>query len=295
MPKNSETKKLHSAQEKYYAYHGCPPVGGIVVHELAYREQDDCDARKQAEEYAYRRRHAERNRRKRRQRVERIRRKPRERPLGFSRAPLHVVKLDPLGLEADPFVHALYEAVILGHFEHGIDNPAVYEPEVARALDEFQAGKRIENPVKRTRAERADVGFAPARPAAGRDAVVSAHAHFHEHLRKQGGGILQVGVHYRGNVPAGGAQPRVHGGLLAEIARERNVLHPRILCGEFAQVFKRSVLRAVLHEDYLEILRAGGVHCAHKLRVENRQSLALVAARDYRAEHSRIGRDARGI
>ena len=54
VPKNSETKKLHSAQEKYYAYHGCPPVGGIVVHELAYREQDDCDARKQAEKYAFR-------------------------------------------------------------------------------------------------------------------------------------------------------------------------------------------------------------------------------------------------
>ena len=105
-----------------------------------------------------------------------------------------------------------------------------------------------------------------------------------QQLREQAGRVLQIDDHYAHIVPAGGLQPGVHGGLLAEIAGEGEVADMGVALRQAAQGEYGAVRGAVVHEDELPVhVLERGEH-AVRLVVKQFYRLLLVVAGDYYRE-----------
>ena len=100
-----------------------------------------------------------------------------------------------------------------------------------------------------------------------------------EHRRDQRRRILQICIHHDDRLPLSIIKPREHRGLLAEIAREREILHPRILRRQPLQDRQRPVPAAVIDKKKPErILRQIRHHRPHRL-IECPQHRLLVITR----------------
>ena len=73
-----------------------------------------------------------------------------------------------------------------------------------------------------------------------------------DHLSDQLRRVLQVGVDHHHDVAARVLQAGADRRLVAEVARERDDLHARVLRRERAQLLERRVARAVVDEHELE-------------------------------------------
>lgn len=119
-----------------------------------------------------------------------------------------------------------------------------------------------------------------------------------KHLDEQRRRILQVGVEDGGVGAAGRVEPRVDGGLLAEVARERYPadgeapFEPgvrRRVGGQRLRHLERAVARAVVHEDQLEAqvlvyALEELVEGRGDLVIEQREAVLLVIAGNYQRQ-----------
>ena len=99
-----------------------------------------------------------------------------------------------------------------------------------------------------------------------------------EKLRDDLGRVLQVGVHDHDRVAVRVVHARGDRQLVAEVAREREQLDPRVPLGAGGRPRRRAVPAAVVDEEQLEILGLLLEHAAQAI-AEDGEALLLVQER----------------
>jgi hypothetical protein len=128
---------------------------------------------------------------------------------------------------------------------------AAHEAEVARVDGDRDAAQHDAQQAIERRGRRAlEPGLAVPLATHGVDDVVP-FAPARDHGAHDLGRILQVGVHDDDGVALGAVDARRDGGLVAEVARERQDLVARLARGELLEHGQRLILRAVVDEDDL--------------------------------------------
>ena len=195
--------------------------------------------------------------RERRDRVQREAEHPRERVLGLAGvARVAVVGHGRLRV-ADPHRHPAQEAVALAHRQQGVERAAVQQAEVAGVVLELDLGELVEQPVEPARGAQLEARLAVALLADGVDDVAPGPPVV-EHRRDHLGRVLEIGVEHHDGVAAGVVEAGGERRLVAEVPRQVDDAHPRVVRGQRLELHRGAVGGPVVDEDELEGQRVQG-------------------------------------
>lgn len=204
-----------------------------------------------------------------------------EGPFGFAGDAFNIFVFDPFGFEADEAPEAFGIAVVFAARDDGVDHRAGHEAVIAGAVDHFDFAHAVDEFVEDASAEAADGGLALAGDAAGGGAGVFLgggvfRVDVAEQLGEEAGGILAVGIHGGDEIAGGGFEAGEQGGFFAEITREREVAHARVVFGEGFHEVESAVAAAVVDEDKLELIIGESVDDFLGFLIEERERFGFV-------------------
>ena len=142
------------------------------------------------------------------------------------------------------------EAVHVGKKNHPLDDLAPIRPECAAAVVDADSGQATDEPVGRPRWQLASDQGILARSSPTAD-YVEPSIQPRDEPRNIVRVVLEIAVHGHHHVSRRTVESGLQGGALAEVAREPDGLHSRIVHRDRPQPGGRSVRTAVVHEDQL--------------------------------------------
>lgn len=275
---DAEEKELDAADEDNDASEARPAGDGIAESEGLDDDDDDHDEGDETKEDAEESSESEGNGGESNDAFDGVFEEFPEGPFGLAGGTLDVFILEPFSLEADELPDAFRITVVLGASDNRVDDRTGHEAVVAGAVDHFDFADGIDEFVKDASAETADGRLAFAGDATGGDAVVIFEER--KHVGEESRRVLAVGVHDGDVVASGVLKASEHGGLFAEIAREREVFDTRVGMAERFKLSKSVVATAVVDENELETVILESGHDRSDFAIKNREGFALVVARD---------------
>ena len=165
--------------------------------------------------------------------------------------------------EAGPAHEPTHEPVALRHRSQRLDYATVHQPEVAGVERDARLGEAIEQPVERVRRRELEWRLTVARHALAIRDVVALAPPLH-HLRNDIGRILQIRVDEHHRIASRVLEPRGHGNLVAEVARQAHDANMRIRLLELLENARGAIAASVVDVDDLvvEVVQPRG-HSAH--------------------------------
>ena len=252
---NAEAQKLYASNKNNHADRRRPAGNRIAPHQTAYYNNNQHDKTENRHQNAapgsqFQRRLGEIH-----DAVHRVADKVPETPFRRPGRTFDILIRKPVSPKTYPAENSLGKTVIFAHRQHRLDHLARHQAKIACTVHNIGIGNSVGQLVKFPCTPAAKTSLAVAVLPPRRHAVILAGLQYLDHLRQQRRRILHVRVHDGRIISVRIAEPRVHGRFLAEIPGEGQISHVRILRGERLHDIQRAILRAVVNQQKLIIIR----------------------------------------